>query len=168
VQTKTNPNGTVTMENARIVFRNFAGLEGPYNQAGDRNFSVVLDDELADLMESDGWNVKRKPPREEGEDPFNHLQITVGYKGRSTPRIVLIGSQTHKRTVLDQDTCDLVDWADIQIVDLVIRPYSWSVNGKSGIKAYLKTMFVTINEDPLEVKYAEDSSGQDPGEGLDE
>lgn len=140
----------VTLEDVRIVFRNFEGKEGAYNRAGDRNFSVVLTDEQADEFEANGWNVKRKPPREEGEDPFNHMPVTVSFKGRP-PRLVMISSRG--RTTLDEDTCDLLDFADIKTVDMIVRPYDWAVNGKTGRKAYLHALYMTVNEDELELKY---------------
>jgi hypothetical protein len=145
---------TVIMEGVRIVFRNFAGKEGQYNREGDRNFAVLLDDTVANQMAEDGWNVKWLRPREEDEDesPQAYLQVSVSYKGRP-PRVVLITSRG--RTNLDEHSIEMLDWADIQNVDLIVRPYEWTVNQKSGIKAYLQSIYVTIEEDPLERKYAE-------------
>jgi hypothetical protein len=145
---------TVLMEGVRIIFRNFAGKEGQYNREGDRNFSVLLDEKVAAAMHEDGWNVKWLKPRseEEGEEPQAYLPISVNFKGRP-PRVVLITSRG--RTNLDEDTVESLDWADIINVDLIVRPYEWVVNDKSGIKAYLQSLYVTIEEDPLEQKYAE-------------
>jgi len=145
---------TVLMEGVRIIFRNFAGKEGQYNREGDRNFAVLLDEKIAAAMDADGWNVKMLRPRseEEGEEPQAYLPISVNFKGRP-PRIVLITSRG--RTNLDEDTVESLDWADIINVDLIVRPYEWVVNDKSGIKAYLQSLYVTIEEDPLEQKYAE-------------
>lgn len=148
--------GPATLEDVRIIFRNFEGKEGQYNRAGDRNFAVVLTKEMAEAMMEDGWNVKfpkTRPdidPEEDTRDPY--LQVTVGYKGRP-PRIVAITSRG--RTELSEENVEILDWVDIAKVDLVIRPYEWEVNGRSGVKAYLKSMYVTIDEDDLDRKYAD-------------
>jgi hypothetical protein len=142
------------MEGVRIIFRNFAGKEGQYNREGDRNFAVLLDDKTAHAMAEDNWNVKWLRPRSEEEDeaPQAYLPISVNFKGRP-PRIVLITSRG--RTHLDESTVEMLDWADILNVDLIVRPYEWTVNQKSGIKAYLQSIYVTIQEDALELKYSE-------------
>ena len=69
---KINKRGNVLeIEDARIIFRNFAGLGSRYNREGDRNFAVIIPNEdIKDQLVADGWTVKIKPPREEGEDPF--------------------------------------------------------------------------------------------------
>lgn len=144
--------GTLIMEDARIVFRNFAGAEGMYNREGDRNFCVLLEDDLAEDMLADGWNIKRLKPREDAERGTAYIQVSVGFKGRP-PRMVMITSKG--RIELGEEECILLDWADILKVDLIIRPYHWNVNGRTGVKAYLKSIFVIINEDYLELKYAD-------------
>ena len=145
---------TVLMEGVRIIFRNFSGKEGQYNREGDRNFAVLLDDVVANSLAEDGWNVKWLKPREEDEDESTqaYLQVSVNFKVRP-PRVVLV--TTRGRTNLDEDQVEMLDWADITNVDLIVRPYEWVVNNKSGIKAYLQSIYVTIQEDALELKYAE-------------
>ncbi len=148
------PDNTVLMEGVRIIFRNFTGKEGQYNREGDRNFAVLLDDSTAHAMAEDNWNVKWLRPRNEDEEdsPQAYLPVSVNFKGRP-PRIVVITSRG--RSNLDESTVEMLDWADILNVDLIIRPYEWTVNDKSGIKAYLQSIYVTIEEDPLERKYNE-------------
>lgn len=146
------PSSTVTIENARIIFRNFAGKEGQYNREGDRNFAVLLDTDVANAMAEDGWNIKWLKPREEDEEQQAYVQVSVAYKGRP-PRIVMVTSRG--RTTLGEDLVEVLDWVDIANVDLILNPYEWSVNGKTGVKAYLKSLFITILEDELEQKYAD-------------
>lgn len=145
---------SVIMEGVRIIFRNFAGKEGQFNREGDRNFAVLLDDQIAEAMAADGWNIKVLRPRDEdeGETPQAYLPVSLNFKGRP-PRIVLITSRG--RTNLDEGSVEMLDWADIVNVDLIVRPYEWQVNDKSGIKAYLQSLYVTIEEDVLERKYSE-------------
>lgn len=147
---------TVLMEGVRIIFRNFEGKEGQYNRAGDRNFAVLLDQTTAEMLTADGWNVKWLKPRddaEEGDAPQAYLQITAKFDKGRPPRVVMITSRG--RTNLDENTVDMLDWADIQNADLIVRPYPWSVNGKTGIAAYLQSIYVTVEEDELERKYSE-------------
>ena len=147
---RTIPN--ITIEGARILFKNFKGEEKQYNSKGRRNFCVILPEEIAEQAKADGWNVKMLRPREEGDDPQPYLQVKVMY-GAVPPKVVMITSSG--RTELREDTVEMLDWAETSNVDLVIRPYEYDVNGKTGISAYLKSMFVTLEEDYLEQKYAD-------------
>lgn len=147
---------TFMVEDARLVFRNFSGVEGQYNRKGDRNFSVILDDEAAKTMIKEGWNVKYLASREEGEPDTPYIQVAVNFDNRP-PRVVMITSTA--RTNLTDESISILDWADIRTCDLIARSYYWTVNGKSGVKAYLQSMFVTIEEDELERKYAINEPG---------
>lgn len=138
------------IENARIGFRNFSGKPGKFNPEGVRNFCVFLDSEIAKNLEKDGWNVKHLKPREEGDEEQAYLQITVRFDN-IPPNVVICSNNGKSR--LDESEIAMLDWAEINNIDLNITPYEWNYNGSNGIKAYLKSMFVTIESDPLEEKY---------------
>lgn len=142
----------VTLEGVRIGFRNFEGREGQYNKAGERSFAVFLNHELAETMAADGWNVKfpenRSTDPDDVRDPY--LQVSVGFD--YYPANVFLISNGNP-TKLTADEVATLDWAEIENVDLVLRPYEWSVNRQSGIKAYLKAGYFTIVSDPFAAKY---------------
>jgi hypothetical protein len=161
--------GNITIEGARIGFKNFSGKEGKYNKAGDRNFCVFLDNDLANRLLEDGWNVKHLMPRDDEEERQPYLQVKVKF-GAVPPTIYLVkGEDKQSMTKLGEDEVNILDWAEIANIDLIIRPYNWEMGGKSGVTAYVKTMYVTIIEDPLAKKYSNvPTSAQSAMVGLDD
>lgn len=143
-------NDVVVLEDVRIVFRNFAGHAGMYTREGDRNFAVILPQDVAEDMVRNGWNVKLLKGREEGEEDQPYISVSVSFKGRP-PTIKMVTSRG--TTDLGEDEVEILDQVDIAQVDLVLRPYDWTVNGNTGRKAYLQTLYMTIIEDPLALKY---------------
>ena len=151
------PLDNVIIENAQLIFKNFSGRRGDFNPEGQRNFCVLLDDSQAEMLKKDGWNVKYLKPREEGDKEQAYLQVKVRF-GNRPPNIVIVSSTGKSR--IDESEVNLLDWAEIDNVDVNITPYEWNNNGNSGVAAYLKSMYVTIEQDPLEEKYvnAKDSA----------
>ena len=49
----------------QLIFRNFEGAAGKFNNAGDRNFCLIIDDELAGELQSKGWSIKHTKARED-------------------------------------------------------------------------------------------------------
>lgn len=143
----------VTFEDVRLIFKNFSGNPTKVNKAGGkRQFNVVLSPEDGEAMMKDGWNVKIKAPRPEypDDETLYFLPVEVGYRGRP-PFIVLVSSSG--RNELTEDTVGILDSLSASNVDLIIRPYNWEVNDASGVKAYLKTLYFTMEEDDLQRKY---------------
>jgi hypothetical protein len=145
-------NQNIIIENARIIFRNFSGVGDKFNKEGNRNFSVVIDDpDFAVQLIEDGWNIKALKPRDEDEGVVHYLPVTVNMNSGNPPRVNMV---TKRNIVeLDDESIDTLDYVEIANIDLTIRPYDWEVNGKSGRKAYLKNIYVTIVEDDLARKY---------------
>lgn len=150
----------LVIEGAEILFRNFAGAKTQYNAEGRRNFCVIIpDDELAAKMAKDGWNVKYLRPREEGDPERPYIQVKISFSGRP-PMVKLITSSG--QTMLDEDTINILDYADIKNVDLIVGPYNYNINGRSGVTGYVRSMYVTIQEDEFASKYAEPSPSDVP------
>ena len=147
------PKGILQIDDARIVYRNFSGIGSKYNREGDRNFSVVIEDQdIADRLIEDGWNIKIRPPRDEDDVPFMHLPVKVKFNERGPVAYLKSGNNMIK---LDEDSISCLDDVDILGVDLDIRPYDWNVNGKQGRSAYLHSICVTQEVDRFADRYAE-------------
>lgn len=138
----------INLEGVRIVYRNFGGRIDQFNQSGRRKFSVVLDDDEADALLAEGWNVKIK--ENDAGERFNTLEVKVQY-GAYPPCIYIVTS--HNKTLLNEETVSSLDYAEIENVDITINGSEYDVLGKQGISAYVKNMYVTVIEDKFADKY---------------
>ena len=164
----TNPvNGKrerVEINDAQIIFRNFAGLGSTYNREGDRNFAIVIpSQEICDALTGDtnqygdGWNVKIKPPRDDSDTPFMFLPVKVKFNNGRGPRVTVVSDNGAYRPIeLNEDTIGRLDKMDIIKVDLDIRPYDDKMrNGDTFRAAYLQAMEVTQRVDRFAARYAD-------------
>lgn len=139
------PRDILQIDNAYIIFRNFSGEASKFNREGDRNFALrIFDQDIADKLLDLGWNVKIKPPREEGEDPFMYLPVKIKFNDYG-PKVYLKSGSN--RVVLDEESISCLDNIEIENADLDIRPYDWDVNGKQGRTAYLRGGLITQKVD---------------------
>ncbi len=141
------PKGILQIDDARIIWPNFAGHGDKYNREGDRHFTLLIDnEEVANAMIEDknkygvGWNVRIKPPRDEDEDPFITMKVKVKFSA-SGPNVYLKTGNAMIR--LDEDSIECLDKINIASVRLDIRPYDDLMSGKPFRAAYLHSMCVT-------------------------
>lgn len=146
---RTKKRELVQIDDARITYRNFEGRGDKFNREGDRNFSIIIPNEdIAEALKNDenehgaGWNVKIKPPREDGEEPFMHLKVKVKFNNRG-PNVYLYSGKN--RVELTEETIGCLDDVYIDHVDLDIRPYDDVLNGRPFRTAYLQSMRVFQN-----------------------
>ena len=118
----------------------------------------IDDPDFARQLRNEGWNVKQLRPRDDDEEGTYYLQVKVSYKV-IPPKVYMIAGK--KKTLLDEEAINTLDFAEINTSDLIITPYNWEINGKKGVKAYLKTAYVTIEQDAFAAKYAEEEAPEE-------
>lgn len=145
----------VTLENVRIIYKNFSGKETLYNAAGKRNFNILLDYEMANRLAADGWAVKMLEPRpeDEGDLPKGKLLVKINYSPNSRPPLVVM-IKHNGRVNLDESTISALDHMWFENVDVTISPFTWDPGTGPKVYAYLRDIYVTIKEDYLAKKYS--------------
>lgn len=146
----------VRFENAQILWPNFSGRPDKYNpQGGKITFGVKIpDDKVAQSMIDDGWNVKIRAPQEEGDVAFHYMNVEAKY-GKYPPAIYMV-TRRNGPVLLDETTIGTLDGAEIKSADLEVRPYCYD---DEHVKAYVKSMYVVIEEDAFAAKYANWGAG---------
>ena len=140
------------VEVLRTPFRNLEGRPTKFNPAGGhRYFNIKLDADTAVELEQEGWKVRTLPSRDEQEEPLRFLEVKVSYKGRP-PRIVKVTPVG--KEALPEELVGLLDSADLEYVDLTIRPYVYDRETAEFCTAYLQTAYFHIKMDELDLEYA--------------
>lgn len=159
----------IPLENVKILFPNFSGLANQYNAEGNRVFNVQVTEEQKNLLEEQGFNIRTKEPFDPEDEPTYTLKVKVSYSYRQ-PRIVLITSRG--RTDLPEDTIQILDWIDIKNADIWITPSVWNkkdnprydphvVANIDRSTAYLRSAYITQEEDEFDRKYADVPEAQE-------
>lgn len=144
------------IEDAKLLFTNFAGSPTRYNnEGGKREFSVALPLNLVEDLERDGWNVKYRKNADGEFDPERpYLGVKVSYKFRA-PAIWLIAGG--RKQLMTEDTVGTLDNITIKTADVVIHPSVYDVRGQQGISAYVKELYVVMDDESVSFasKYAD-------------
>lgn len=143
----------INIEGATIIWKNFSGERDKFNP-GKRGFSVVIDDAvMADELRQEGWNIKERPLQEGADPSEQEWTLPVKLNMNRYTQVWLI-VRNHK-TLLNENTVAQLDVVDIVDCDISIRPYEWEMGGRTGITAYVDSMYVTIRENKFADKYAD-------------
>lgn len=171
----------LTIRDALFQYQtNFEGRATDFKPAGgEQMFNVQIcgpdicpDVDLAGALTNDGWNIKWTKPRKEAtleereaHIPMPYLPVKLGWSFKP-PTVVMIGSQSGKETELNEQTVASLDHLEPVKVDMIIRPVWYDVNGATGWKAYLQTLYFTYMEDELQLEYGLKAKAREGLEGI--
>lgn len=146
-----NNRDVVEFTGVKIIHRNLSGVQKEYNRAGNRNFSIVLTEDEADMLIERGFNVRVRPGQNDPSERFCFLPVTVSYN-HIPPKIYRVTRD--KMVLLTEANVGVIDSSDILNVDLSVNARHWEINGNQGIKPYVSVMYVEVEEDAFADKYA--------------
>ena len=143
----------LVIEDAVLYRSNFSGTEQRdintgrvLNGEGNKNFCIELPDEEAEKLADEGWNIKIRAPREEGEKPIYYLKVNVSYRFYEPDiRTYVNGVETF----IHEDTVHLIDDMDIISMDVIINPAS-----EEGRNPFLYELRLVVSPRPFDAKYA--------------
>lgn len=141
------------IEDADVRWWNLTGRPQGLNPEGKRTFTIFLSNELAEQLSKDGWNVRMVSNRnddDQEDQPVLNVEARYDIK---PPQIYMVGYGRNQ--LLNEETVGLLDDVEKTSVDLIVFPYRWTMNDRTGIKAYVKLMYVNIKENRISRKYAD-------------
>lgn len=145
----------VTLENVGVVYKNFTGQKGMYNEEGERSFNIVIDDlQIAEQMLADGFNLK--PFLDEDENVTgHHMNVKLNYKSRRPPRVYRVTDEGRNQLLLNAQTIGMLDSVTINMADLTLGTWYWRESDLPNVTVYCNVMYAHVEEDPLDAKYSD-------------
>ena len=152
-------NDKLTVSGCKLIYTNFVGRKGPYNDNGDRSFKFIVRDPLivADLR-ADGIYVKEEKKRRETDPDWWTVKVNVNYNSEFKPRITQVTEKSS--TPLDEGDLSHLDSAaknnNIKKVKFTANLFNYN-KAEKGTRGYvpkyslwLETMKVFIEDDWFE------------------
>ena len=161
------------LTNKDILFRNFAGVEKQYNNAGDRNFCVRLDEQIANELASMDIPVKILEPRDEDGEPLRFIKIKIkdfsklysANVGQHWPDDMSLAERKEKQKLSEASYYSLDD-ANIQTALITVSIYRWTrgtgANKNSGTSLALSEGFFKVEPNELEAQFFGIPDGDSP------
>lgn len=120
-------NPVLVVRNAFLKYKNFAGdPEKNYNKKDPaRKFCLIIDEPVAIDLISRGWNVRKRDPNNEGDEPYYLTEVTVNLDSLYPPTLQLfteLNGQYNEPIKIDPEDFIKIDRGEIRIktVDVAI------------------------------------------------
>lgn len=147
----------VVIENAILRYKNFSGIRRPgsFDTAGDRNFTLIVNDEnIAQKMTEMGYNMKYVlPEAASGTIITPYWKVKVHVRFASYPKDYYLYCNG-VRTRLTEETIGQLDGARLSNVDVAIGLGQVNTNGSATRASYLNRIDAVMPFDYLGQKYS--------------
>ncbi len=145
----------------KICFRNFEGRKEKWNDAGNRNFTLSLPEDIATELNERGFNVRMKTTEtQDGPRTYYNLKVNLKYYGAQYDPKVYFMQADGGHTVLDENSVKLLDdmrFAEVAM-DIYPKTYIDMKTGEEKISARLNKLLFTQEVDDFEREFALTSS----------
>ena len=140
-------NKILEFEDADITYRNFRG-----DDEGKRYFILNVPADAVEGMRADGWNVRqRKEANPDGENTY-YIKVNVNTGARPSIIHTISKRNPDPDAVMDAEHYMMLDDAEFDGVDLIIRQKPYDYRGQKGISTVLKEAWFYIHESRLASK----------------
>lgn len=141
----------VTIENLTnddLIYRNFRGEGGAYNQEGKRNFNVVIrDEEVANRLADMQFRIKQKF----NEDGAWVLKIHVNFLSKYPPEVTYVNGR--KMEHIGESTAYILDKKKAECVDIRFIGSKSKKSRDEFLDAYLDSLYFVGKIDILKDKW---------------
>ena len=147
----------ITIENTKLILRNFAGKSDQYTPEGRRSFGVLIEQDMANELEEEGIPVRYLKPRHDEDVPIPWVKVKVNLDRENPPKIFTAKRDKDgtiiDKTLLNAATVSILDYADIEEAGMQLSVYKWSMGGKVGKTLYLQTLVCFLDENDFMSRY---------------
>ena len=111
---------------------------------GNYGFTVFLPENVYNDMWEEGWYVKHKEKYAGDQREFS---LDVGFRFDMYPPNITMVTHDGASVIVTEDNVALLQTADFERVDLIVRPHNWkSKTGDKGVAAKVDTMTVWLKK----------------------
>ena len=127
---------TITIKDARLIYKNFSGAPDAFNRNGvQQNFSVVIPEEDVGYYRDDlQLNVKERITKD--GNVFHYLRVKVGKYAD-----IYLRDEDGTLALVEPEQYPMLDQIRLSKCDLSVSSREYSAGGRNGTTVYLAELF---------------------------
>lgn len=151
----------ISIEGARVRYRDLSGKPSDYNKNGQRNITIELDMEDALTLKDMGFNVRFPEVGPDGDERAPLFKIIVS----KFSKVYRVNSERQSIRELHEDEVTDLQAYRLRNVDLTFYGRDYEIGKRVVRSAYLSSGYFDVEETYFDKKY---SGFQTPGRPIDE